>query len=205
ASSTLAWDLATAGNCEYADATATPITAVQFNNGAVTANPVPVTISDAANLAAISLALNYNTQALSYVSYSGLNPAIANNFLINNVNGQVRVAWFDLTPANFSAQTVLFNLVFNVQGNAPLSWNTATPGDCELGNLDGDIIPTTFTAGSVTMNGVRAVITAASSTTLCTGDQVTLNGPAPAAGVSFQWNLNGAPINGATNALRRRS
>ncbi|NBO87616.1 MAG: hypothetical protein EBV00_05700, partial [Burkholderiaceae bacterium] len=43
ASSTLAWDLATAGNCEYADATATPITAVQFNNGAVTANPVPVT------------------------------------------------------------------------------------------------------------------------------------------------------------------
>ncbi|MFM8318276.1 MAG: cohesin domain-containing protein, partial [Bacteroidota bacterium] len=99
-----------------------------------------------------------------------------------------------------SAQTVLFNLVFNVQGNSPLAWNTATPGDCELGNLDGDIIPTTFTAGSVTMNGVRAVITAASSTTLCTGEQVTLNGPAPAAGVSFQWNLNGAPINGATNS-----
>ncbi|MFM7912246.1 MAG: cohesin domain-containing protein, partial [Bacteroidota bacterium] len=43
ASSTLAWDLATAGNCEYADASATPITAVQFNNGAVTANPVRVT------------------------------------------------------------------------------------------------------------------------------------------------------------------
>ncbi|NBV05062.1 MAG: hypothetical protein EBS08_05305, partial [Cytophagia bacterium] len=161
---------------------------------------VPVTISDAANLAAMSLALNYNTQALSYVNYSGLNPAIANNFLINNVNGQVRVAWFDLTPANFSAQTILFNLVFNVQGNSPLAWNTATPGDCELGNLDGDIIPTTFTAGSVTMNGVRAVISAASSTNLCTGEQVTLNGPAPAPGVSFQWNLNGAPINGATNS-----
>ncbi|MFM8786554.1 MAG: cohesin domain-containing protein, partial [Bacteroidota bacterium] len=80
---------------------------------------VPILISGVSNLAAISLALNYNTQALSYVSYSGLNPAIANNFLINNVNGQVRVAWFDLTPANFSAQTVLFNLVFNVQGNSP--------------------------------------------------------------------------------------
>ncbi|MFM7911393.1 MAG: cohesin domain-containing protein, partial [Bacteroidota bacterium] len=42
---------------------------------------VPVRISGVSNLAAISLALNYNTQALSYVSYSGLNPAIANNFL----------------------------------------------------------------------------------------------------------------------------
>ncbi|MFM8317154.1 MAG: cohesin domain-containing protein, partial [Bacteroidota bacterium] len=269
ASSSLGFDLATVGNCEYNDVNADIIPNTQFVNGGVTALQavtstatrniafggtfsacgqtfnapgtytlnctaangcdsivtltlvqvnasiavgngtvacpgdvitVPVTISDAANLAAISLALNYNTQALSYVSYSGLNPAIANNFLINNLNGQVRVAWFDLTPANFSAQTVLFNLVFNVQGNSPLAWNTATPGDCELGNLDGDIIPTTFTAGSVTMNGVRAVITAASSTTLCTGEQVTLNGPAPAAGVSFQWNLNGAPINGATNS-----
>ena len=67
---------------------------------------VPVTVSDVANLAAISLSLNYNPQALSYVNYSGLNPAIASNFLINNLNGQVRVAWFDLNPASFSATTL---------------------------------------------------------------------------------------------------
>ncbi|NDC72979.1 MAG: hypothetical protein EBZ62_05925, partial [Sphingobacteriia bacterium] len=65
-------------------------TAISVGNASVSCPgdvvTVPVLISGVSNLAAISLALNYNTQALSYVSYSGLNPAIANNFLINNVN-----------------------------------------------------------------------------------------------------------------------
>ena len=160
---------------------------------------VPITVNNVANLAAISMALNYNPQAVSYVNFSGVHPSIAANFLINNVNGQVRVAWFDLNPVNFSANTTLFNLVFNVQNPSALGWNLATPGDCELGNLNGDIIPTTFNNGNINLNGVRSVITASGSPALCTGDQVTLNGP-QASGVTYQWNLNGTPINGATNA-----
>ena len=42
-SSSLNWDLATVGNCEYADANADILTGVIFNNGSVTANPIPVT------------------------------------------------------------------------------------------------------------------------------------------------------------------
>ncbi len=160
---------------------------------------VPITVNNVANLAAISMALNYNSSAVSYVNYSGVHPSIASNFLINNVNGQVRVAWFDLNPVNFSSNTTLFNLVFNVQNPSALGWNLATPGDCELGNLNGDIIPTTFNNGNINLNGVRSVITASGSTALCTGDQVVLNGP-QASGVTYQWNLNGSPINGATNA-----
>ncbi|NDC73156.1 MAG: hypothetical protein EBZ62_06855, partial [Sphingobacteriia bacterium] len=160
---------------------------------------VPITISDVSNLAAISMALNYNQQAISYVNYSGVHPSIASNFLINNVNGQVRVAWFDLNPVNFGPTTTLFNLVFNVQNPSNLTWNTNVAGDCELGNLNGDIIPTTFNNGSINLNGIRSVITASGSPALCTGDQVVLNGP-QASGVTYQWNLNGSPINGATNA-----
>ncbi|MFM7357540.1 MAG: cohesin domain-containing protein, partial [Sediminibacterium sp.] len=159
---------------------------------------VPITVSNVANLAAISMALNYNPQAVSYVSFSGVHPSIAPNFLINNVNGQVRVAWFDLNPVNFSATTTLFNLVFNVQNPSALAWNLATPGDCELGNLNGDIIPTTFNGGNINLNGIRSVVTAGGSPALCTGDQVVLTGPS-ASGVTYQWNLNGSPINGATN------
>ncbi|NDF06743.1 MAG: hypothetical protein EB066_10005, partial [Betaproteobacteria bacterium] len=139
---------------------------------------VPITVNNVANLAAISMALNYNSSAVSYVNYSGVHPSIASNFLINNVNGQVRVAWFDLNPVNF---------------------NLTTPGDCELGNLNGDIIPTTFNNGNINLNGVRSVITASGSTALCTGDQVVLNGP-QASGIAYQWNLNGTPMVGATNA-----
>ncbi|MBM3914184.1 MAG: hypothetical protein FJ351_07075, partial [Sphingomonadales bacterium] len=159
---------------------------------------VPLTINHGLNIGAISFALNYNTSNLTYQGYNSLNPGLSNNFLINNINGQIRMAWFDLNPVNFPSNATLFNLVFQANDSGSLVWNTSVPGDCEVGNNFGDLIPSQFINGSVLLGGVRSVITASSSPNLCTGDQVVLSGPV-SSNAAYQWNLNGTSIAGATS------
>jgi hypothetical protein len=160
---------------------------------------IPVTINPSNNIGAISLVLNYNTSGLVYQNYSNLNPALSNNFLINNINGQVRIAWFDLNPISFTNNALLFNLVFVANNPGSLTWNTQVAGDCEIGDATGATLSSVFVNGSVAINGTRSVITANGPLSFCSGESVTLTGPS-ASGATYQWNLNGSPISGATNS-----
>ncbi|MFM9060053.1 MAG: beta strand repeat-containing protein, partial [Bacteroidota bacterium] len=159
---------------------------------------IPVTINQSNNIGAISLALNYNTSGLVYQNIANLNPALSNNFLINNINGQVRIAWFDLNPIAFSNNALLFNLVFVANNPSPVTWNTQVAGDCEIGDATGATLPSVFVNGSVAITGTRSAVTASGPLSFCSGESVTLSGP-NATNITYQWNLNGSPISGATN------
>ncbi|NBP40922.1 MAG: PKD domain-containing protein, partial [Betaproteobacteria bacterium] len=89
-------------------------------------------------------------------------------------------------------------------GTHDLSWDLATPGNCEYTDVAADVIPgTSWNNGSVTLGSgccsVFASITPSGSTSICQGSSVTLNATA-GNGLSYQWFLNGSAISGATNS-----
>ncbi|MFM7747127.1 MAG: beta strand repeat-containing protein, partial [Bacteroidota bacterium] len=89
-------------------------------------------------------------------------------------------------------------------GTHALSWDLATPGNCEYTDAAADVIPgTSWNNGNVTLGSgccsVFASITPSGSTSICQGSSVTLNATS-GTGLSYQWFLNGSAISGATNS-----
>jgi hypothetical protein len=129
--------------------------------------PVNVVMSPGITVAAISMAIDYDTTKLQCLmtgsgaaaqAAQNINPAIANGFLSNvtsfaNLNPnppyngstrrQVRAAWFNLSPVGFSG--LMFNLRFivlnAVSSSSALKWDLSTAGNCEYADEFADVIP----------------------------------------------------------------
>ncbi|NBY29289.1 MAG: PKD domain-containing protein, partial [Sphingobacteriia bacterium] len=170
---------------------------------------VPVTIQNGFGIASISMAIGYDPSKLACINgVANVNSAIANSLLTNcgTFNGvsQFRAAWFDLNPVNLSGNLFTMKFVVLSPGTHDLSWDLATPGNCEYTDVAADVIPgTSWNNGSVTLGSgccsVFASITPSGSTSICQGSSVTLNATA-GNGLSYQWFLNGSAISGATNS-----
>jgi hypothetical protein len=133
------------------------------NIGDTVVVPVTATMASGISSSAMSLAIDFDTTKLrpiftgttnrSYVF--DLNSAVSSGFLSNyttfsnlSPNGvyasptrmQMRMAWFNLTPATVNG--LLFNLKFVVRGtgSSVLRWDTATAGNCEWADEFADII-----------------------------------------------------------------
>ena len=124
---------------------------------------IPVLNTQVNGLAAISLALNYNTQQLQFVGFANAAPAISNGLLVNANNSKVLTSWFSTNAINLSAGTLL-ELRFVLQGTSSLQWDTQTPGNCELADINGNVIPATFVNGLVTSTGITILSQPADAT-----------------------------------------
>ena len=136
---------------------------------------IPVLSSEVNGLAAISLALNYNAQQLDFVGFGNAASAISNSLLVNANNSKVLASWFSTNAVNLAPGT-LFELQFVVQGTSSLQWDLQTPGNCELADINGDVIPANFVNGLVTASGItiqnqptNASVTAGGATSFLVG------------------------------------
>ncbi|MFM8317195.1 MAG: cohesin domain-containing protein, partial [Bacteroidota bacterium] len=146
---------------------------------------VPVTIQNGFGIASISMAIGYDPSKLACTNgVANVNSAIANSLLTNcgTFNGvsQFRAAWFDLNPVNLNGNLFTMKFVVLAPGTHALSWDLATPGNCEYTDAAADVIPgTSWNNGNVTLGSgccsVFASITPAGSTSICQGSSVTLN------------------------------
>ena len=111
---------------------------------------IPVSAQYVYNVGAISLTLNYNPSAISYITYSNLNPQLAGGSVnIFDLPGEWKFSWYSLTPVNIGSGN-LFDLVFNYNGGSTdLTWDVTNPGNCEYDDFDGNIIPATYVNGHV--------------------------------------------------------
>ena len=120
---------------------------------------IPVDVIDLYDVATVSLTIDFDPLVLNYLYSQNIDPALSGTPLINASAGSVKFSWFSLAPANVGS-TTLFELVFIYQGGyTDLSWDLATPGNTEYGDINTNPIPSTYTDGSVSFAGVAAVIT----------------------------------------------
>lgn len=105
----------------------------------------PVTVVNFDQITAVSLRIDYNPTAMTFVSSLNLNPAL-NGLIVNNVNltptlSKIMFVWSDVNYKTLPAGSKLADLQFNfIAGNTTLSFNNTASGgtECEYGDLYGD-------------------------------------------------------------------
>lgn len=153
---------------------------------------VPISSNDLSNLGALSLSLNYPPQQLEFVGISQVNAALMSSLIVNAANGQVRASWFDVNGVSIFAGN-LFSLRFVVSAPANLIWDLATPGNCELADVNGQILPATFNNGSVAIGGQSIVDQPFGNTNLVEGDSTILVVDASGA-TGYQWQIQNGQL-----------
>ena len=150
--------------------------------------PVPVSVSNFSNVGAISLALSYDTTALTFDGYSELNAALSGGSLVVNANnGVVYASWMSVNGANIGdGHLISFNFT-GITGTTALNWK---PAFCEYSNLDGQVFPNTFRNGSVTISESMMITEQPQSLLAFEGQDVTFSVRANTYVSSYQWRLS---------------
>ena len=137
---------------------------------------VPVIASQLDSVAAISLALNYNQQAMTYVGYTRLRPDMVSTSSIGTAPGQVRLGWFGLSPLVSGGLDTLVCYRFIVNQPGGIGWNTQVLGDCELANLNLDILDYCFEGGQIRLLDTVSILSSSQGPwRVQVGDSIQLN------------------------------
>ncbi len=114
---------------------------------------IPIKAIQMQNIYAFSLTLNYDTNHITFLTLT-YHSALNNYLLFSNaVDGQIRIAgYFPYSPLNLPDSTNLLSLTFDgAPGISNLTWNTQVYGDCMLNDAQGNILPATYTGGTITL------------------------------------------------------
>ncbi len=174
---------------------------------------VPISVTNCNGVGAISLVLNYNNTQLTYASYQNTHSELAGGLLIVNATAtQVIFSWAKTTAANIG-NDVLIELVFTAStGTGNLTWDTQTPGNCEYSDVNGNILPSSYTNGSVTLHQLPVVNTHPVDRTVLNGQNTSFSVTGVATGITYRWQVstdggsiwtdltNIAPYSGTTTA-----
>lgn len=158
---------------------------------------VPVRVSGANAISNMSIYLVYSASNLTFL------PALTDSLLNPNISVQAITSptprifiSYNAGPSINMNQTTLVRLRFRALGTSPLTWSN----NSDFSNSIGDAVALTQITGvSSNVSVTQAVVTAAGSTSFCTGGSVVLNGNT-ITGATYQWLNASGPISGATNA-----
>ncbi|MFZ4521952.1 MAG: cohesin domain-containing protein [Bacteroidales bacterium] len=158
---------------------------------------VPVMVTNCNGIGAISLVLNYDNTSLTYSGYQNLNSALTSGLLIINGTGnKVVISWANTVAANLGNSTMV-ELKFNaIPGTTSLTWDTQTSGNCEYSDINGNVLPASYTNGTVTVNQPPLVTTQPVDKSVLTGQNTSFSLSATGAGISCLWQLS---VNGGSS------
>ncbi|MFM8318115.1 MAG: cohesin domain-containing protein, partial [Bacteroidota bacterium] len=178
------WDL-TPGLCEYANQFGQVISNSTWSFGTISCNSnpinvslgsangcngdtlsIPVSILNANNIGAISLALNYNPNSTTFLDVTGIDPLISTLIAsTNNFGGfnQIRASWAEVTPVNLNG--IAFYIRVIVNNNDNLSFDLTNTGNTEISDPLGN--PYTNVTYAGTNTSVTASTTNTTNATAC--------------------------------------
>ena len=118
---------------------------------------IPISVTHCNNVGAISLALAYNTNVMTYTGYEGVNPGLSSGQLqVNAANGMVFIAWASIAGANLGDGNLLTLNFTALSGASSMNWNTAY---CEYANPRGVALPASYVNGNVSVAELSFTIT----------------------------------------------
>ena len=170
-----------------------PIPTIVTSVGSVSTCPgvfsVPVTVTNCNNVGAISLALNFNQSLVTYIGYENANTQLNNGTMrLNATNGTVYFTWASSNHTLEIGNDELISLVFrSTAGNSSLSWNTA---QCEYASLAGNILPTSYNNGSLTIYNPPTITSHPANRTVTEGNSASFSINASGQGLSYQWQMS---------------
>ncbi len=175
---------------------------------------IPVNVTDFIGVGSFSLSLNYNPVILAYTGYQNLNGALGgSNFVINASSGTVYLTWSNTMASTIANGGLLIELKFTgIPGASTLTWDTQTPGNCEYTDINGQVIFSTWTNGSATINTPPAITADPVNKTIYAGGSTSFSVSAIGTGPGYLWQVtangglswsnltNVTPYSGVTSA-----
>lgn len=160
---------------------------------------VPIQVNGFLNVGAVTLEMSYDTTKITYLNFS--NAALTGNLIVNHISpggqllGKVLVSWFSLSSSNIGSG-LLMNLNFQVPANAtftttPIAFNLATPGQCELADGNGDVLPNViFNSGSISrVAGASISSQPNANLSVSAGGNIILPVVATGTVLTYQWEV----------------
>jgi hypothetical protein len=160
---------------------------------------IPVIISGGREVGAVSLVFAFNANSLQLVDWINSAPQTSSNqWFVNQVGNEIRLAWFSLQPANIPDGQPLGVLKVVGLGSSGLTWDLVTAGNCEFGDEEASSIPASFVSGSLTIHPLPSVQLTASAQAICPNGGVSVLSTVADPTYTYQWYLNGQPLTGST-------
>ena len=155
---------------------------------------IPITVTNCNNVGAISWALSYDTIKVTYMGYEDVNPALAAGQMdINADNGYIYFTWISTQSPLEIGNAVLIDLLFTADpANSVFLWNTS---QCEYSNPSGNILPTSFTPGSVTVYYAPRITSNPVNRTINNGASTTFSITATGQGINYTWQVSQDGVN----------
>jgi hypothetical protein len=154
---------------------------------------IPICTSNFNDVAAFSLAFNYNNAVLSFEGYQGLNSILpSGNFVCNAIGDKVYLSWSSTMPVTFSLpDTVLVEILFSgATGSSNLNWDTQTAGNCEYTYLSGDEIVSVFQNNSFTLYQIPQINGQPVDKIIPENTATSYSVSAIASGINYQWEVS---------------
>ena len=174
---------------------------------------IPITVENFYRVSAMSLTLNYDPQLLNFAGYSDLHDELTGSFFyVNALDDKIYLSWVSTDTVTIGDGTIIkFQFTTLKDGSANHTWDTITPGNCELSHLDGHIFKDNYYNGSTTVYLPPEITSQPSDRVVNFGQNASFSMNAVGSGVNYQWqesiddgqswnNLaNGAPYSGVTS------
>jgi len=153
---------------------------------------VAITISEFSDIAALSLALGFNSNVLTFTGYQNLHPSLNGGLFTANASGdKILISWTHTQAASIPNNSTLIELKFSsLPGTSALTWDTQTPGYCEYSMLNGQVVYSTWTNGSLTLRQPPIINTQPIDKSIYGGGTTNFSLNASGAGLGYQWQLS---------------
>jgi hypothetical protein len=150
---------------------------------------IPISVTGCNNVGAISLALSYNTDVLTFAGYEGVNPELSNGQLqVNAANGMVFIAWASIAGANVGDGNLITINFTALSGTSGMNWNISY---CEYANPQGVVYPANYVNGNVSVGDLSFTITSQPSSQTVTMEESTTFSVATSGPTSgYQWQIS---------------